>query len=377
LSAFFGGSRSLNGVGGTAKGFVTTLEDLTLRQDLAKLTFLPWREVIPLRGSLLRSNRAWCPTCFEEMSQEGLPIYEPLIWNIKILSICPKHGNRLRDRCHHCNSKNFVLNHKSRPGFCSKCGQWLGENVEFDTIQELLELEWQIFIVRNLSGMLSYPQEHVSKLNRNILVGNVNTLIDHFTNGSVKAFSEKFNIKRTTLRSWLNASKLPCLKSLFEICYMTGNSVCDLMLNPSMPISNPRNAMPMAERTTTRRPKKSDVGPEVEKHLRHTILRSGIKSPPMTEVARELGYSKYLLCRHYPELCLAISENHRRFKRVCKENKLQNICERVKEAIVMLSASGIYPSRAKVEDYLQKPGIFFDKTVRNTWRTNLTEILNK
>lgn len=86
---------------------------------------LTWSKVFPDRH-LLRSLRAWCPYCYQEWRTNAQPIYEPLLWQLQVVNICPSHKLHLIEKCPLCHQTNIPLAWKSQPGYCSKCGIWLG-----------------------------------------------------------------------------------------------------------------------------------------------------------------------------------------------------------------------------------------------------------
>src|SRR5262249_38697179 len=85
----------------TLKDWGCATEKLTFRTDLGVLTMLEWAERIDL-GSVYRYERTWCPSCYEEWAAAGQPIYEPLLWNVKEVRLCPQHLRPLRRECNHC-----------------------------------------------------------------------------------------------------------------------------------------------------------------------------------------------------------------------------------------------------------------------------------
>jgi hypothetical protein len=118
-------AHTINGTESLAEIAATGFEQLTLRQDLRYSTFLIWRQVLsPLK--LLRTSRAWCAFCYEEQLTEMGYAYEPLIWSIAAISICYKHHELLCDLCPHCGNQLILLATDYRPGYCSKCREWLG-----------------------------------------------------------------------------------------------------------------------------------------------------------------------------------------------------------------------------------------------------------
>src|SRR5260370_14361919 len=79
-----------NGVAKCAEDLVRALQALTLRQDLRFLTCLTSTEVVSEIG-LLRRTRAWGPLCFGECPCEGRATYDPLLWRLHEVTVCPLH----------------------------------------------------------------------------------------------------------------------------------------------------------------------------------------------------------------------------------------------------------------------------------------------
>ncbi|WP_081402998.1 TniQ family protein [Scytonema hofmannii] len=60
---------------------------------------------MPIQESLrclLRHKRAWCPFCYQEWRDNSKSIYEPLIWCINVVEICPIHNHTFVSVCPHC-----------------------------------------------------------------------------------------------------------------------------------------------------------------------------------------------------------------------------------------------------------------------------------
>lgn len=122
---FFSEAYRLNGTGDRARLWVSMLEELTQVRRLNLLTVLPWADVIDCRH-LLRTNRAWCSSCYEGWRSSGRPVYEPLLWMLQVVTVCPNHRQSLDSLCPVCGRTQYVLSSKARPGHCSRCQSWLG-----------------------------------------------------------------------------------------------------------------------------------------------------------------------------------------------------------------------------------------------------------
>lgn len=123
--SFYIAAHTLNGTGDRARLWVSVLEELTQFQRLDLLTALPWADAID-RVHLLRTNRAWCSSCYESWRSSGHPVYEPLLWMLQVITICHHHRQPLDSTCPVCGRTQYVFSSKSRPGHCSRCQSWLG-----------------------------------------------------------------------------------------------------------------------------------------------------------------------------------------------------------------------------------------------------------
>jgi len=117
---------AVNGFGARSRTWVATLERATLQADLRFLTLLPLEGLLSSEA-LFRHTRAWCPQCYEDWRVAGDVVYEPLLWAIARATVCPLHRHALEEDCPHCHGPIAVY---SRPGYCSRCQQWLGDSNE-------------------------------------------------------------------------------------------------------------------------------------------------------------------------------------------------------------------------------------------------------
>src|SRR3989442_2279028 len=117
---------SLNGSGHLATTWSDLLEQLTARTDLRFLISPWWIGDLPAARNL-RTSPAWCPACYAEWKQQGLPLYQPLLWMLQAVTLSPTHKKRLVERCPSCQGKQAVIvSHKAQSGECTKCAVWLG-----------------------------------------------------------------------------------------------------------------------------------------------------------------------------------------------------------------------------------------------------------
>ena len=89
---------------------VEIMSELTIRSELKYLT-LATIEDLNINGALSKIKR-YCPKCYEEQKASNNIVYDPLIWSIRAIKICPIHRLYLLDDCPNkdCVSNFTVLN---------------------------------------------------------------------------------------------------------------------------------------------------------------------------------------------------------------------------------------------------------------------------
>lgn len=147
-----------NGMGLTATNLVRAMSILTKRTDLHFLTLRPWEKVLSKRN-LLRHERVWCPSCYQEWRDTNKSIYEPLLWCINVVQICPIHHHPFLSVCPHCLSQQLVLSGDSQTGHCNKCGKWLGNSRCFSggvsKMNTRDEIAWQLHVANELGELIA------------------------------------------------------------------------------------------------------------------------------------------------------------------------------------------------------------------------------
>lgn len=139
------------------KRIVHALETLTLRQDLAGLTLLPWSPLFSLTHAF-HTEPFWCPMCYQEWQESGAIHREPLMWSIEGVNVCAQHHCYLQLWCLYCRQPQPFLRLNTRMGYCSNCGAWLGRSVEptvFRT-EDLQKKRWLFWCADAIGELLAF-----------------------------------------------------------------------------------------------------------------------------------------------------------------------------------------------------------------------------
>jgi AraC-like DNA-binding protein len=312
----------LNGAASCPPDWVRALEALTGRVGLTALTMLPWCQIVSGRH-LLRRKRAWCPVCFESWRDASSPVYEPLLWAIGFVSVCPLHQCRLQEYCPHCGQNSTVLTAKARPGYCYSCRRWLGTSRPGPS-----DAAASATSVATAVGELLATGSGASSTTSSIhFKQNLRLCLDEFAGGNISQFARLTNTSWDCLHHWLNAICTVGLDLLVGMCCKLGLSTARF-LSETMPIGDPewehaRQAVCRPSRDISRCRTSFASGPPSvivtagsEPPLKRTrdsvrpILEAALRQPnvpSLPAVARQLGYlNPSSLINWHPDLCYAL-----------------------------------------------------------------------
>ncbi len=148
-----------NEYGFLAWQYVEGLEPLTLQKNLRSLTIPLWSERTAERSESLefaRRLRAWCPECLHGWRDSHQQIYEPLIWSIAAVTVCPLHHQPLRSHCPHCRMTQLPISGRMQVSRCVHCQNWLNILPEKPSETELSitsEIDWHFWVAERVIEM--------------------------------------------------------------------------------------------------------------------------------------------------------------------------------------------------------------------------------
>lgn len=278
-------SRAINGVGATARNWVSAVERVTLRDDLRFLTLLPLAAVLN-DANLMRSEKAWCPRCYESRAAQGQDVYEQLIWCVRCVEICPLHKIPLETSCPTCHHELRPLCAVSRPGICSRCRQWLGTAPE--SPKEVSGMDCQVWVAEEFGRLLAIAPEAepVGKENiRKVLLD----YVDAFSEGNRIAIAEIAGCAATSFCNWCKGATIARIDLLLRMCYELRIPLTDVVTGSGIAGADAA-AIGLATEARRRRgirPQRSAdrIRPEL------LLATKEHPAPSLGEVAQRLGYS--------------------------------------------------------------------------------------
>jgi hypothetical protein len=330
-------SRLLNGLGTQARTWVQALEELTLRDDLRFLTMLTWNQVLA-SSKLLRVYRAWCPACYNIWRQAGQAIYDPLLWALQVVTVCPSHQQFLQSRCPHpgCQRRLYPLASQGRPGFCPYCKGWLGATSAQQPLGEGLfdqaQDKQQFADAEAVGALIATAPALVTPPPRERIAQRITGYVNQFGQGKTGLLRRRLGLPPNRLLGWKNGRTVPQLKLLLDLCRRLDVSPCSFLTEPV----ELEEQQPSAPGSGVVLSGELSVGGTVPDRKRiqaalETALASDEEPPPaIRAVAARLQIAPNTLCRLCPELCQAIVKRcqaHRAAKKAAWRQALEAILD--------------------------------------------------
>jgi len=284
-STFLYDAHILNGIGRCTERWVPMLEALTGQPNLHLLTVLSWKQVISEQG-LLRGRKAWCPACYAEWAASQHAVYEPLLWALAAVSVCPRHGARLLEVCPCCRLGSGVLSGRWRAGYCSRCRQWLGsDRPRLESGGE--DERYRLWVAEDIGAMLVRAASFVHPPRADAFRENLRACINDLADGNYSALARAVGLHESCVRRWL-CQGIPEINSLMKVCLRLGIP-SERFLTERLSAVEPhwaraREIVRQSGLLGPRRPGQAEVRRELQRALRSA-------SPPaLDDLALQLGF---------------------------------------------------------------------------------------
>ncbi|WP_315969475.1 TniQ family protein [Oceanobacillus massiliensis] len=361
-NGFYDSSNGINGIGTLATDFIEVISSLTTRNYLQGMTMISWSHVLPSRG-LMRTEKAWCPECLQVALDNEEPIYEQLVWTLKIVSICTIHRIKLSTHCPYCSKKMSVLSRNGKPGSCSTCERWLGEKGWTPRIDDNSEdIKKTILILQMMipNSNTMYRREQISE--------SLKFYVEQLFGGNIKKAAEYFKVANATFRDWYKGRTIPPLNSLVSICLRLDISVVNFFNKvPVLELNNILDAVSSPTKTDVRQ-KYDHV--YIKSYINKYIQQESITSPKsLRSIATSIGCDRRLLYIKYPTESKKIVDIYAKYLKREKTKREENVDIEMKVAIEKLVNSDTYPSRRKVETLLGGRYLIRERKVALKWKS--------
>jgi hypothetical protein len=359
-SRFFQRVNVINGLGVLSRQCVTALESLTLKSDLSSLTLQRYSDVFVAK-TIGRSYKSWCPNCLYHWEKQNKIIYEPLLWTVSEVRVCPIHQLPLENICSNpaCNKQIPLLAPNSVVGRCSYCTQWLGEFPKTDVTLEGIEKE--LWISQSIGTMISITDVNEQYDRKHICIS-FQTLCNQLTKGNIEALSILLDIPKSTIYQYYHGKHLPLLRNILDICYNGHISVVDFL--QALPFRYIVEEFKTNPRTMITRFRINWLS------VKDQLLTMSHECPPpsLNVTTQRLQISIKTLKRRFPELMRTIKNNYRAYLDERANLRMTTLCQQVIDATHQLYNENLTPTARAVEKKICKPGALRRREVSHAWR---------
>jgi hypothetical protein len=226
---FTGSMKSLNGGTHWTAWTVMALEKLTWVEGLRCLSLYPWRNVLS-SYNLLRPHLAWCPSCYTQWRQARETIYNPLLWHVRAVEICPHHRQVLRHNCPNPNCQRHlpVLNQRGKLGYCPYCHSWLGVD-GVTPYDDDLDWTWQGWLTDQLAHMFNTAPYLAADPQPETFARNLEASLERAGPIHAVRLARQLGTSPRVVYSWLNHARPPHLVLLARLCYQLDQSLLEML----------------------------------------------------------------------------------------------------------------------------------------------------
>jgi len=305
-------SYTINGVTERAIMWVQALNAATGRHDLQYLTLFPFRHALP--DHLFHRHRAWCPQCYEQWRLNGQTVYEPLLWAIKTSSHCLVHLQPLRHDCPHCGRLLNPLGVFALPGYCERCGGWLGSRHAECNEPELADDENQTWPSTQVGSVLALLPSIDPGAARESLRRTLTVYLEEVAGGNMLAFTEYTGCPGPGMHGWIAGAAVPRIENLLRIARHL-NVPLSSFFAPVGPTSADIAAARQAVSVCSKHRLSSSRRQSEIRRALQTALDAAVPAT-VIDIARKLGYTTTdSFYRDARALCYEVSARYRRLHR--------------------------------------------------------------
>ncbi|MGH9846793.1 MAG: TniQ family protein, partial [Blastocatellia bacterium] len=314
----------------------------------------------------LRQHRAWCPACFGQWRNEGQTIYEPLLWTLQIVRVCPIHHCSLVEVCPCCQRENKLLSNHARAGYCSCCKQRLNYSGE-DRLPAEYQigndgLEEQLRIAQSAAEMIASARDLPGPPSKELITQNLRTLINHL-GGNCKAFGEAIGRHHTIVCSWRDGKHIPQLESVMQICHRLHLPIVEFLTVPIefrtdrsemkelffQNLSSRHHQKPdvreARDQQASSRPPTKQLSPpiqslpkkEKDRQIRRLLEWELVEECPrgVSALAEEAGYkSSSMIYKNFPDLLRAIVAKRKKYRGTDNRKLIEHGCQALTDALI-------------------------------------------
>lgn len=295
-----------NGLGKDSEILLQQLQAATGRNDLCLLTLSALQGAVS-QPNLFRTTEAWCTRCLEQWRMAEAPVYSPLLWAIRAVTVCPAHSTLLTDHCPHCHLQFASLRAHSRPGYCSVCSQWLGTLGMPLPKGSADEREYDLWVSTTVGQVLAILPE-LRRIQASVALRvNLQRCLNQMEGATKEALATLADAGPCAFLGWVSGRFKPTLDHLCGLSYQLELPLAILFKGVPAEWRGPER---LRQQNDFRKDRSVIASAELRRSLAATLSE---KPPPsVAEIARRLKFRRTAtLWVREPDLCRQIAARWR------------------------------------------------------------------
>jgi TniQ len=299
----------------------------------------------------------WCPLCFADWANQGLPIYRPLLWSLAPVRCCPVHNVLLQEQCPGCSRRLDHFASRGWPSFCPDCGRALSEyDNSSGATDHKVPSSYDEFSASHLSDLLKWGTTcSPGDLPDGCFTMNIRNAIEVF--GGEHALARFTGLSRGIIKSWRHGGTRPQLPGLLSLSYCfhvpLHHWVSQLVPHGTFVSGTVAPNDVSSFKTDLLRPPRHLI----EQAILAALAQQTDDPPSVAKLANAINIGHRYLYVHFPHLTRQVVERRANAVARRKEHNAQERVRIVRETIAEFQASGRRLSRYAVCIRLRERGV--------------------
>jgi DNA-binding Lrp family transcriptional regulator len=208
------------------------------------------------------------------------------------------------------------LGDRSLPGYCSRCGTWLGSsNCQRAGKPAFVraDLEYEVWASNQIGELIAVAPTLLNEPTKEMIRDSLFAFIDYAAGGNRPGFAREFGLKKNTVQSWGSQRPVPQTDLVLKLCYQTGISLFDFLVSKTY-LEDEHWLHRMKEIKTRAAAQIVRRNPEDVQKALMTALK---EKPPRSikEISEGLGYANTCTIeRLFPSLCKKLRIRYRKLR---------------------------------------------------------------
>lgn len=325
----------VDGASAGAEMCLSPLRRLIASDRVEACTLIPFAGLVS-PWHLLRRYRAWCPLCLASMLS-GPGVYEPLLWRLPAVTMCPVHGIDLVTVCHVCMApRQNIVGPFARVGCCNRCGTWMGTAEAAHGIRHAEESEANVAsaIMDLLSRTATFENDDFdghSTLQKLLPFRGVRDIL-----------ISEYGISPASIKQYSWSPALSRLAFLAKIACLSQQPLYRVILGQLVPWNDANTPCVAVPKLRGKR----DWG-DLEGAFR--MLANGQSLPTVEDACKQLKISAVSARNHFPALVDRLAKRRKMLMSKAGAAREKTRSDGVRKAFRALVEAGEYPSYRKLQ----------------------------